>query len=46
MIVKPKGYQSAAKDNVLEIFRYANAQLDGASDRTAVGLPAPTTAVY
>ncbi len=32
MIVKPKGYQSAAKDNVLEIFRYANAQLDGASD--------------
>ena len=24
--------QSAAKDNVLEIFRYANAQLDGASD--------------
>lgn len=32
MIVKPKGYQSAAKDNVLEIFRYANAQIDGAPD--------------
>lgn len=32
MIVKPKGYQSAAKDNVLEIFRYACAQIDGASD--------------
>jgi len=32
MIVKPKGYQSAAKDNVLEIFRYANAQIDAAPD--------------
>ncbi|MCM2356875.1 MAG: DEAD/DEAH box helicase family protein [Geobacteraceae bacterium] len=32
MIVKPKGYQSAAKDNVLEIFRYASAQIDGAPD--------------
>lgn len=32
MIVKPKGYQTAAKDNVLEIFRYANAQIDGAPD--------------
>ena len=32
MIVKPKGYQSAAKENVLEIFRYACAQIDGAPD--------------
>lgn len=32
MIVKPKSYQSAAKDNVLEIFRYACAQIDGAPD--------------
>ena len=32
MIVKPKGYQSAAKENVLEIFRYACVQIDGAPD--------------
>ena len=32
MIVKPKGYQTAAKENVLDIFRYACAQLDAAPD--------------
>lgn len=32
MIVKPKAYQAAATDNVLEIFRYACSQLDAASD--------------
>ncbi len=39
MIVKPKGYQSAARERVLEIFRHACAQIDGApaaaSRRTA-----------
>jgi len=32
MIVKAKGYQSAAKDSVLEIFRYACQQIDEAPD--------------
>ena len=30
MIVKPKGYQAAAVDNVLDIFRYAGNQIDAA----------------
>ncbi|MBN1141763.1 MAG: DEAD/DEAH box helicase family protein [Deltaproteobacteria bacterium] len=32
MIVKPKRYQEEVKNNVLEIFRYANAQIDATND--------------
>jgi hypothetical protein len=32
MIAQPKGYQTEAKNNVLDIFRYANAQIDAAAD--------------
>ncbi|MBE0500183.1 MAG: DEAD/DEAH box helicase family protein [Desulfuromonadales bacterium] len=32
MIAQPKGYQTEAKNNVLDIFRYANAQIDAATD--------------
>ena len=32
MIAQPKGYQTAAKQSVLEIFRYANAQIEAAPD--------------
>jgi len=32
MIAQPKRYQEEAKNNVLDIFRYANAQIDAATD--------------
>lgn len=32
MIAQPKSYQTEAKNNVLDIFRYANAQIDAAPD--------------
>ena len=32
MIAQPKGYQTEAKNNVLDIFRYANVQIDAAPD--------------
>ena len=32
MIAQPKGYQTEAKNNVLDIFRYANAQIDTTTD--------------
>lgn len=37
MIAQPKGYQTEAKNNVLEIFRYANAQIDAATDPASRG---------